>query len=450
MRSADDGRALEAWAFLWPASVLFALTAGPGWYHFLASSLGTLRGMTEASVAAAAIFLVFRPSGVTGLVVFAILQIAQTAVALPEVPNHRLIVTLVNLCFLAAMASPRSSDVEPRFASFQGAARGVVITCYAFAFFAKLNHDFLDPQPSCAAQFYGNIASWLPLPKETWARTAAAWSTLAVEGLLPIGLAFASGSLKTATIALGLAFHLLLSLDLGMHFVNFSAVMSAGLLLFAPPQALATFAPRAIVRATVGTGFIVLIGLGVLAANGVNVAMSFLLARQVLWTAFAVGLLLLVVLRVGDRETSRPPMSFWPRAVVGLALLNGLSPYLGLKTRTAFDMYSNLRIEADGSNHLVVPRSLDLLGILGDPVHVISVDEPALERRLRPPSDWPWFELARLAGESSRARIVYVSKGKRVTYDAKRGGRIESPPWLLGKLLVFRPLGERSRDLCLW
>ena len=38
----------------------------------------------------------------------------------------------------------------------------------------------------------------------------------------------------------------------------------------------------------------------------------------------------------------------------GLYFLNGLSPYLGLKTAQSINMFANLRIEAGVSNHLIL------------------------------------------------------------------------------------------------
>ncbi|HUE38831.1 MAG TPA: hypothetical protein VMR29_04965, partial [Candidatus Binatia bacterium] len=134
-------------------------------------------------------------------------------------------------------------------------------------------------------------------------------------------------------------------------------------------------------------------------------------------------------------------------AVIALVWLDGLSPYLGLKTRTTLDMYSNLRLEADRSNHFLVPRSLDVFGFLRDRVAILETDDPDLRRAyVETGEEMPYVQLRDYLTRHPRVRVRYLRGGAQ----ASSVGTREPLPYALQKLLVFRPLGERSRRECLW
>ena len=53
-----------------------------------------------------------------------------------------------------------------------------------------------------------------------------------------------------------------------------------------------------------------------------------------------------------------------------LAVLNGLCPYLGLKTQATWSMLSNLHVEGGKTNHWLVPASAQVFGYARDCVTV--------------------------------------------------------------------------------
>ncbi|CAK0847978.1 unnamed protein product [Prorocentrum cordatum] len=67
------------------------------------------------------------------------------------------------------------------------------------------------------------------------------------------------------------------------------------------------------------------------------------------------------------------------RATVGLALLNGMCPYLGLRTQATWTMFSNLCVEGGVTNHWIVPASWQIFGYTNECVTVTSTDVPALQ-----------------------------------------------------------------------
>jgi hypothetical protein len=64
--------------------------------------------------------------------------------------------------------------------------------------------------------------------------------------------------------------------------------------------------------------------------------------------------------------------------IVLLALLNGLTPYLELKTAHGFNMYANLVTARGQSNHFLISRTLPLRDGYEAPVEVLDSDDPGL------------------------------------------------------------------------
>jgi hypothetical protein len=148
---------LAGWSLCWASAVLFSATASPGWYSSLLQG-ATVSLISPAVVSALALFAVVQAPSLRSLGVLALAQVLQTVIDLPEVPNHRCILALVNLALLAAILLRRSPDDV--LDALVPAARAITVMLYGFAAFAKLNHDFVDVSAGCAAQFYGHITTW--------------------------------------------------------------------------------------------------------------------------------------------------------------------------------------------------------------------------------------------------------------------------------------------------
>jgi len=208
------------------------------------------------------------------------------------------------------------------------------------------------------------------------------------------------------------------------------------------------------VRTVLAGGLLAVLLGGLLAAtNWSTYAIVYLGTRQLVWSGYAVMLTGAAVLWRGEEDAPSRQQSPSPAglAILALMILNGLGPYLGLKTRAAFDMYSNLRVEADRSNHLIVPRSLDVLGVLRDRVTILETSDPILRAKYAEPGyEITYFELASRLRVSRDTRVRYVRSGEECEYDAGRGDLLDAPPFWQRKLLIFRPLGERGRAQCVW
>ena len=153
--------------------------------------------------------------------------------------------------------------------------------------------------------------------------------------------------------------------------------------------------------------------------------------------------------RAGDRP---PPLCFKtsPLLLIPLlVLLNGLGPYLGLKLRSAWQMYSNLSVDDAGSNHFLIPYSLDIGGFLADSVVIVSTSDSLLnEHYVQTGARMPYFALRSYLVHRPEVRLAYVRSGQ-YREVARAGDSPEfstRPPPLLRKLLTFRPLGPPGRE----
>jgi hypothetical protein len=132
------------------------------------------------------------------------------------------------------------------------------------------------------------------------------------------------------------------------------------------------------------------------------------------------------------RELMRTPAALAP--FPALVFLNGLCPYVGAKTETAFAMYSNLRTEGGSTNHLLVPRPLALFPYQTDLARVLSSSDTELQALAEAGHPVPFFTLRRRLAELARAgvggvRLSYVRGGRTLTTEAaERDAELARPP----------------------
>ena len=136
-----------------------------------------------------------------------------------------------------------------------------------------------------------------------------------------------------------------------------------------------------------------------------------------------------------------------------LVLLNGLGPYVGLKLRSAWQMYSNLSVDDAGSNHLLIPRSLDVGGFLADSVVIVSTSDRLLDAKyVQTGARMPYFALHTYLAERPEVELAYIRAGQ-YREIARVGDSPEfstRPHPLLRKVLTFRPLGQQAGNICDW
>ena len=470
-------------ALLYAVAVLLHI-AWPGVFLQLSPPFDPLPPWLLSGLVLAAVAVIHRPASVGRLLCLAIVQLLDVAYYLPVVPNHWLLTGIVSLAILGAAvvvalrAGLTAVQLGELYQTLTPPVRISAAVFYFFTFFHKLNTDFLNPDVSCAVRFFEQtLTPFAPLGLTALPGVGVAviWATLAAELFLAVGLAVPRW--RQAACLLGVGFHLLLALDAPHLFYNFSAVMFAVLWVCLPASRAAWIARQPggrFGRWHFLGGYALIVGLAWWFPAEAGRVTAFGLSG--LWFAFALTLLsraglmgrcnVLQLARATRRSRTRPtppaPIAARPRRRIAgvllllpaLVLLNGLSPYLGLKTRTAWQMYSNLNLAADDSNHYLIPYSLDVGGFLADSVRILTTSDPVLSTEyVQTGRRITWFELRRYVAQHSVKELTYVRPARAagpfgpVAEDGPRKTRGRAT---LEKLLIFRPIGAASAGVCDW
>jgi hypothetical protein len=155
--------------------------------------------------------------------------------------------------------------------------------------------------------------------------------------------------------------------------------------------------------------------------------------------------------------------------VMPVLVFNGFCPYLGLKTLTAFSMFSNLRTES-APNHLFMPQ-LHLTSLQTDQVRIVSSSHEGTQSECEPIGGgmWcsfqgervPYFEFRRWTSDmrtfdGKQLRVAFMRNGRRyeLAPDGDQALRAElyAPhPWLLSKVMLLRIAQEPTGPAeCRW
>jgi hypothetical protein len=380
---------------------------------------------------------------------------------------------MVSAMLASALATwntgPRFSVVA-WFRAFAPGARWLLLLCYGFAAWAKLNVDFIDPEVSCASTLWRRIgAEWLHgLPQGPLFDQISIWATIVVELAVPVLLL--STRHRHLVFLLGVPFHYLISFTPVLRVPDFASLLIASWFLFLPPAVSTRMSTRlrdlaaAYRWCTPGRvvsgllGFHLVIFAGIAASGQVVPSDWFQTLRLNAFTFYGLGIYVLVVLSLRDEAGEVEPMPDALRLrsrvhglLVAVALLSGFSPYLGLRGRANFSMFSNLRTEDHRPNHLVMPQ-LYLTGDQLDLVEVLSTDIRPVRTETANGYRLAWWELRYHAREFPDAAISWRRNGEvRTVARAAEDAELSAPmpmwePWLL----AFRPVDPGGASGCQW
>lgn len=389
-------------------------------------------------VVVAALAVLVRPDSPIRFFVLMATLVVECARQLPDPVNHQALLGLLGvplgLWWLGVLVRSPDVALDPaqlydRIAPF---LRVAFIAMWAIAALAKYNAGFMDTASSCAVWILESIPLVEVPPVLAPAVIAG---TLAVELSLPVLLTFH----RTRPIALmvALPFHGLSALA-GHSW--FSGLAWAFYALFLPPAVLArgtlvarTLLPRRLRNAvdaaqsrpwlTIVVGavafvvghYVLVPALGPLAGG----------ARHWGAVVLCLGWMALTTVILWRLRRSWFPGVPRPRArlavrnpvlVIGLLalVLNGASPYLGLKTTAAFTMFSNLRTEPGHWNALLVPESARAFGWLdGGDVRFLRTDDPEMQAEIEDEEAQHIVLMGarRIAGHHLDATVTYTLDG---------------------------------------
>ncbi|OBG84413.1 hypothetical protein A5699_27145 [Mycobacterium sp. E802] len=440
-------------------------------------------------LAALPALIFFGSVAATGLALVAGAVVA--ALNLPAASNHLVMSLLVALALggaaVWALADRSSPDRPGSFVTrWLQSARSpvglVLLVVYLFTVFDKLNTAYFTPATSCGGELFGQLF-WLNgadgvVPGPVVGQFVAV-TTVVIEAALLVLLAVPRWRYRG--MLLGVGFHSVLALA---SFYDFATVVFAVYVLLVPAEAFATERPekpRRALRVVALTGFAahVLLSAGSSSAESPDSPLGLPWhSLLVLTWAVAVFPVMYAVLQkyraapaAAARSVGRRLQPAVLLLVPVLAFVNGLTPYLGLKTVANYSMFSNLRTEDGATNHLLSGVSaLELVGYQRDTVTVVGLETPDrpgdltyLRRQARwvsedPPVRIPWLELRRSvllwrdAGLGGIG-IAYVHDGvSHVVDDAMADPVLTAPlPWWQRHLLAFRAVDSGwGADACRW
>lgn len=416
--------------------------------------------LTELAVLVAALVLLGRPRSRARLLALAGVQVVDWLSAAPFNPDHWTLVLAVNLILLATSPFvPGRRSVVSAAAPAMGLA---LLIGYGAAAFAKWNDGFLDTARSCAVvladQATVGLVSRLPSLHPVLVGTTLAAETLVFLGLLiPAARPFGS--------RLGVVFHGLLSLGPVIAVWDFTAILLALFVVMLPPSQI-DHAVRRLQAATDGSPSIAFLmrhrwlvyswlGLVVIGAG-----VEELPNRQLLvWATFTPYLLIVAygVLPAWPRGRAGPSrMNMDRRSMVASApvllflAFTAVNPYLGLRTTGAFTMFSNLRTEGPGSNHLVLD-GLHLTDHQNRLFIMESSNAAAMAALAEDDQAINESTLRQLGMITDGYTIVgsFADDGERITWTEQRSEELVGEmTWFERWLLSFRPVALDGQPRC--
>ncbi|GAA4896485.1 HTTM domain-containing protein [Actinomycetospora straminea] len=389
-------------------------------------------------VTVAALAVLVKPSSTVRFMVLTAALVAECVRQMPDPVNHQILLGLLGvtlgLWWLGLLATRPRVALDPgllydRIAPF---LRLAFILMWVLAALAKVNAGFLDTASTCAVWIVESIPL-VTVPAMVVPAVIA--GTLAMELSLPILLAF--HRTRPYAVMVALPFHALSALA-GHSW--FSGLAWAFYALFLPPVVLARglAVGRTVLPAWLRRGLD-----GALARPWTTVVvggLAYVVGHDVVvpalgpwdggarhWGAVVVCLTWMGFTSVvlwwlrhlwfpGVRRPRATLRVGHPVLVLGLValVLNGASPYLGLKTEAAFTMFSNIRTEPGHWNPLLVPESVRVVGWLeGGDVRFTGTDDPVLAAEIADDESGSIVLMGarRLVSEHPEATVSYTLDG---------------------------------------
>ena len=463
--NAEDTLHYKVFCVAWAFSVLF---------HMAQSRIFTTE-LHYALLTLAAIALILKPDSMLRLLALISLQLYEGVVRLPYVPNHWVFAMLVNFTMLQALLylviKTRSLHINRAvfLRTFAPVVRVQVILLYSFVVLHKLNWGFLNSNVSCAAVLLKTQHLDGLLPVSDTLLAANIYLTLLIEALIPLLLVFRKT--RNAGLLVALGFHFILAFNSLNGFYDFSGMIFAAYILFTRNSfsttaysalkwasrqrerlngQLAQFSFRSV--ATLLALF--MLALGTVMFLGAKSRDYF----RIVWAVYSGLFILIWLLSLRGKTDSpmatayftMPHMAFmiWPIVLI----LNGLCPYLGLKTEASYAMFSNLRTEGGLTNHLFIPISVQVFGYQKDLVEVLSSSDPKLQKLADEQMLLPFFHFKNHIASAKPAQVVYLRNGVRHSFSLASAlpsdELLQRSPFVARKLMGFRPISKREPQPC--
>jgi hypothetical protein len=431
-----------------------------------------------------AVVVLLRPFSRVAFLSLAAVETLTVLIILPLTNTNRLLQLFVFATLTAtgfyvlARSGFRKLDAGAWLQVFQPLLRLQLVIVYGLAAWHKLNFGFFDPQSSCAVILYERTPFFHLHANGNLLRWGLILGTVATEMGLPILLSLRRT--RNFAVCYGVLFHVALGFS---EFYSFSVTMIALLFLFTPDNFVDVAAEfwqgrspwfRKVVTFG-GLAMLIMVVVLTAAVFGPSVAevrqvtgfqsrLNMVWSKAAYWSGYWILLFYLPPLGLFAWLWYRSPASLRPAThsfrpipplfwvFPALLIFDGINPYLGLKTDTAFAMYSNLRTEGGTTNHLIWRHPFSLADYQEDLVQIVDSSDPKLKAAAGRGVPITFFDLQKrtsyLVKEGGKnISVTYIRNGKLTQVEAAETDPelATRPPLLARKFLLFRTI---SREGC--
>lgn len=325
-------------------------------------------------------WLILRPHAGRVFLVLMIVAMVDAWQHMPIFSNHTNIKNFFLLGFFIAglVALFKGERLGWIFEGIIPVGRALLLIMYIFGVFHKINTDFLNPQVSCAITLWDQMPWPLYLLRNGWADNVYIYATLIIESL--IFLCLLVPRWRYMGIVVGISFHMMLALSSYSLYATFSMLSLTLHVLFISPSA-----ARKILDSALARKYFEFIAtpLGISAVVAYLACLGFAATRfdyslvALIWFLWAIPFLWLVIKYGKDDDDERTwgifiSSRFYLNIIPVFFFFSCFAPYLGLKTAQAVNMFANLRLEANVSNHLLIGTSWQKFDYLKDMVTITS------------------------------------------------------------------------------
>lgn len=416
-------------------------------------------------VVIAALLVLHNPRKAWRMGVLAVSQLIYLYDALPNTPNHTIIVGAINLGLLFALVYTwiREKDITPTaLSSAFPYIRVSLLVAYGAAAIAKLNEGFFNPEVSCAVSMFYESYEFIDeqaLQISAKLEGVLPFAIAGVELLIPVLLLIRRT--RVYALVLLVPFHVIITITPSSPGIGFTPVLFALVLLFLPVGASTRikkhFKPLLVsLSDPVGRAyFLMVVGISVdllLSRLGFYLIAD-LGSKNWFWVALTIvvmGALLLEAARYrGDDHGSLKVHHPVYVMLLAIVVLNAASPYLGGKTISSFTMFSNLQTEEMESNHYFIPR-LPVATSQDDLVRLVESSDMVLNRWAHEEAYISRHELKRRLAKYPETSVTFEYEGEIYEIDrAKNHPDLVTTHYWKHRFIGHRPV-DPGEPTCRW
>lgn len=462
---------LTAFAPLWGIAAFFSIAGDP---QGLIGGNGALYALLAWGVVATSAAVILFPRNTSGLLALASVVVLLYVVRLPVASNNKTITVMFDIALLlsavvlAARSNWRGIDRVLLYEHCRISARWLLAIMYFYGIFHKINTDFLDPTVSCAVGLYRPLAAPFGLDDNLFGRYLAIAATFGIEAIAIVSLFwkkyFAVG------LIISLVFHYIIPISAYSWYMDFSSLVFALYILSMPREAsgeLYAIAYRHVVhplRMFLGrVGILVPIAAVLLLAGGVIALLAvanpgrpalmllhsiFILVWAVVGGAIMVAMTYVALRHLPYAGVTVRRVGYWIYIIPALFFISCLSPYVGLKTESSINMFSNLHTEGGTTNHLLFSKPPYLFDYQREIVRVVDSSSPSLRKTAAAGRHNVLFSIEEFLRRHPDQWVSYVHNGKLVERATAASLGLRTPSLLERKLLIFKQVDPVRPKVC--